>query len=583
VCHAAEDDWRRYQGWEVAAFRVEGAPAALAGDLQRGLAFTGEWKLLRGRTRPEFSARTLAEDLARIRLFMASHGYPAARPEPVVVPDPEKRQLALTIRVDPGDPVRIGAITFTGWPEGVATPDTARADIVAVGDIVSDELVAMGLSGLRSYLRNQGFAEVTVSSALRPLSRGRVTLDFTVAAGERYRIVDVQVVGCSDDLTPLALRVIDIAPGTEYSEKRINDAALDLRLTQLFRQVVLETKPVGPGELRVTARLENARMRNWDASIGTWQDNPWRVTTDWTDRNAFKRGVGYVVRGSYATHEVMGGVGVFWLGWLSPRARTQVGATYIEQDEDAYRSQEYRVALVQSFRPRGRDILNVGTALSENRIDERVPDASGTPESQGLLWEFYTDRKWDRTDDPIFPTDGGYLKVALTTSEPWIVSEVPYSAIQIDAALFRPLRDGLVVSGRVRAGVARSMKSDQEVIANRRYHAGGYNSHRGYGRRRLGPRDGEGNPRGGEGVFLLSGELRLPVYRSLEGGVFIDSGNVWQVLEYVSPGFFPVACGLTLGLRSPIGPVRIGWARNIADLVPGEPRNLWHFGIGYPW
>ena len=48
-------------------------------------------------------------------------------------------------------------------------------------------------------------------------------------------------------------------------------------------------------------------------------------------------------------------------------------------------------------------------------------------------------------------------------------------------------------------------------------------------------------------------------------------------------GTFPVAAGVALSLRSPIGPLRVGFARNIADQVAGEPRELWHFGIGYPW
>lgn len=45
----------------------------------------------------------------------------------------------------------------------------------------------------------------------------------------------------------------------------------------------------------------------------------------------------------------------------------------------------------------------------------------------------------------------------------------------------------------------------------------------------------------------------------------------------------PLAVGASVDIRSPLGPVRVGYAHNFANLVPGEPIDLWHFGIGYPW
>jgi outer membrane translocation and assembly module TamA len=38
-----------------------------------------------------------------------------------------------------------------------------------------------------------------------------------------------------------------------------------------------------------------------------------------------------------------------------------------------------------------------------------------------------------------------------------------------------------------------------------------------------------------------------------------------------------------IDFRTPIGPLRVGYAHNIAHLTPGEPKGLFHFGIGYPW
>jgi len=49
LCAAAdEENWAKYNGWEVTDFTVEGTPEHLAGELSPGLVFSGQWKLLKG-------------------------------------------------------------------------------------------------------------------------------------------------------------------------------------------------------------------------------------------------------------------------------------------------------------------------------------------------------------------------------------------------------------------------------------------------------------------------------------------------------------------------------------------------------
>jgi len=158
-----------------------------------------------------------------------------------------------------------------------------------------------------------------------------------------------------------------------------------------------------------------------------------------------------------------------------------------------------------------------------------------------------------------------------------------YASAQFDMAQYLNLPGPFVFTGRMRAGVAEPLSSGTSVLANRRFYAGGYNSHRGYERRGLGPTDLEGNSLGGEVVALLSGELRFPLIWRLEAGLFIDSGNIWESTGVTGLGEYPVAMGATVGVHTPLGPLRVGYAVNVTDLVPGRSRELWHFGIGYPW
>jgi outer membrane protein assembly factor BamA len=578
-----DSDFDQYNGWKVTGFSVVGMPEGMGGEVQRGMAQAGRWRLLGGLQRPPFTSRQLAEDLARLRLYLAQRGYPAAGVTPVVTPEPYKRQLKLVLQVQPGEPVRLGGIELHNWPEGVPLPGAEGEEALREGAILEDLKVLEGLANLYERLLDAGYAEVTIRHELVPDGPHSVKLVVDVRPGDFYRIDEVEITGASEDLMGVSRRVMNVKPGSDFSQEMLANASLDLRTTQLYRSVVLETEPIGPGSLRLKAHLENGRMRTWDASIGTWSDNPWMIRAGWTHRNLFKHGVGFDLRGVVASHRLGASTGVSWLGWLSPRARTRTGLGFLVEDEDAYYSEEASIEIVQSFRPRDRDLFNFGLTLSNTQVEETGKEARDIPETQGKLFEIWSDRKWDRSDDPLFPKHGGYLKIRGTYAPPWLISDVPYVSAQLDLTKYFGIKETIVLAGRGRVGWGEPLGGNPEIIATRRFYAGGYNTHRGYGRRKLGPKDADGNARGGEFVVLGGAEVRAPFIWKFDLAAFIDAGNLWAKPSEFHYSDIPVAIGLDLDFRSPLGPLRVGYAHNIASLIEGEPRDLWHFGIGYPW
>ncbi len=574
--------WNRFNGWEITAFNLDGLPDNFPGGLARGLVLSGQWKMFKGTVRPPFSASQLSDDLVRIRLFMAREGYPVAKVDPVLTPSADGRQLSVILKISPGDPVRVAGLTLKGWPEGMAFPDTNNADILHKNNIFKDEKVDSSVHGLENLLLNSGYANSLVSCSLEIVSPFLVQLVFTVDPGKYFTLDEILISGCSDDLKTLAHRIINIDPGTEYSRARLTEASMDLRTTQLFSQVVLETEPLSRESLSLTAQLEDARMRRWSAAIGSWSDNPWMVRAGWVHRNLFKKGRAFDVHGTVAAHEQIIGTGVTWLGFLSPRARTRASFEYVREDEDAYLSNEYRTELMQSFRPKDRDIWNVGITLSHVEVQEWGVDED-MPENQGILLEFWTDRKWDWTDSPLYPTGGGYLKTSVTYAPSYLFSESPYAAIQLDGSAYKKIVGKTILAGRLRVGLAEPLGDSIDIISSRRFHAGGYNTHRGYSRRDLGPRDDEGNPRGGQAILLAGLEIRVPLIWLFDLAGFVDTGQLWQLRKEASLGGMAVALGVDLDIRTPLGPLRFGYAWNQTTTEYGQSSGLWHGGIGYPW
>ncbi len=579
---ANAQDWDHYRGWEVTEFELTGLPEELAGDFNNQLVLQGSSNLF-GSKKPNFKTKLLAEDLARIRLHLARHGYPFAKTNPVVTADLEKRQMSLTIEIDAGQAARVGRLDIDGWPVRVALPDTSRQGIIHQGQIFQDEIIEKAADMLRTILQDSGFESAKVRPSLVGFEAGQIEILFDVDAGLYCVIDSVTVEGCSEDLFGVALRVMDIEPGIEYSAEKMKQSALDLRGIQLFGRVELTTENLESGHLLARATLENARMRSWYAAVGTWSDNPWMVRMGWSHNNFFKRGFGLRTAGEVGAHTVSVGADVFWKGWLTPRSTTSYGFEVIQEKELSYGSFEKRTEIIQAFRPNLRDMWKVGLSMSLVDVELYSPDPDEPPDAQGPMLELWSDMKWDRTDNPIRPTQGHYYKISFTFSPPEGVSEAPYVQLQVDTVRYQPIFGELVLAGRLRLGASQSLGGSEDLISNRRFYAGGYNTMRGYERRHLGPTDSSNDPRGGKFVGLAGLEVRYPLFWLIEGAVFFDAGQVWREYSDVTTGTISGAAGLAVDLITPIGPLRLNYAVNVLHRQEDRPRDMWTFGIGYPW
>ena len=103
---------------------------------------------------------------------------------------------------------------------------------------------------------------------------------------------------------------------------------------------------------------------------------------------------------------------------------------------------------------------------------------------------------------------------------------------------------------------------------------------RGFGRRKLGPKDLAGAPVGGEVKFEASVELRGPIYRRLWGTVFVDAGQVWPKTGNVKLTEIEVAIGPGLWLLTPIGPLRFDVGYRLTLFDETEPRWAYHLAVG---
>jgi outer membrane protein insertion porin family len=127
----------------------------------------------------------------------------------------------------------------------------------------------------------------------------------------------------------------------------------------------------------------------------------------------------------------------------------------------------------------------------------------------------------------------------------------------------------------------------QDLPASERFFAGGDTTVRGFALDRLGDAStisDTGFPKGGNGVIVLNGELRVAVTNRIQGVGFLDAGNVVARASDIDLFDLRTAAGFGIRVRSPVGPIRLdlGFKLDRRELSPGrlERRSIWHISLG---
>ena len=196
----------------------------------------------------------------------------------------------------------------------------------------------------------------------------------------------------------------------------------------------------------------------------------------------------------------------------------------------------------------------------------------------------------DTRDSPFNPRIGHYFSAELQGFGNAIGSEAQFAKGRFQAFTFKEVAPSTVWAQAVRVGAAWTFgqsRSDPSstgdlvsgVPQTERFYAGGDSTLRAFGRDRAGPLDAEGDPLGGEGLFLLNEELRFPLWRKLQAVVFTDIGNVYRTLSDYTLSDLRECAGGGLRLMTPIGPFRLEYG-HLLDRREGEDQGQLYFSIG---
>jgi translocation and assembly module TamA len=598
----------------VTDIEIVGAEAISPDDLKERLATqeTGWWPFAR---KHRFDPAQWQVDLERIDRYYEAQGHYRAEVRRAEVIDQGAGRVALRVEVEENEPLRIADITLRGLE---SLPVQQRQDMLddlplRPGEVFLERRWQEGKGRIIERLQDAGRAAAAlVGEAKLDLKSNRGDLDLLVDPGRRYRFGDILVSmpegGIVDPALVREQVQLALEPDRGYGEAKLEEAQRRVFGMGVFASarvsagepdpgsglvpVVVDVRPapfhtvrLGGGVAIDQVRQEARLLASWGdrnflgglrklglEALAGWafipstlavvrnrvEDAPrqgpiFRATGELEQPRLFARptlklkGLLEAERTIEPTYDALGGrtrLGVTW----QPRSSTVVLGSYN----------------LQGYRLAGPAAISASTA----------PLALGCTDDPCFVLLSYLEQvaSWDRRDHPLEPRRGFFLSLSLQQGGGPLGGDFEYLRLLPEARAYVTSDDGRpwTLAMRLRFGTLATRTGrpeDSPVVA--RFFAGGPNSMRGFGLRRLSPMllvpvdPGRSEvrvplPVGGNGLIEGSFELRTPLRQQLLLAAFTDFGTVTRErLPLREAGRLLWAVGLGLRYLSPIGPIRV--------------------------
>ena len=497
--------------------------------------------------------------------------------------------VSVTIRVEPGEPVRV-----------------RNSDIAIIGEGSQDRYLQADLDDFipspGATFNHADYEASKIRISRRLTERGYFDADFSSRRVEVTRAenaADIELVwtsGIRYDMGPtifeqtrpvirdeLLENLVYWKEGDYYHQGRIDRLRTSLARLDYFGDIEITPDPAQAvdGRVPVTVKLTPAKRNIYTAGLSYGTDSGPGVRLGLERRYVNTRGHKALSQLDYAqkrkTLTLQYRIPAFaWRdGWYTISAQGY--------DEQTDYIDTRRIELVGSRS--GQYSRQVDLTASLHVLRERWAYSTEDDEdpTTPLAYRYATftypsvRADYVNVDDRIFPTSGAGGSLVLRSGVEGVGSDASFAQIHARASTFKGLGDNARLILRAEAGYT-TTSALVDMPPSLRFYAGGDRSIRGYEWREVGPRitryeeDGDGNLRetgylatGARNVLTASVEYERYFYGNWGAAVFVDSGSAF---DGSSPDWH-TGVGIGARFRSPVGPVRVDLARGLDD--PDSP------------
>ncbi len=546
---------------------VVDAPAPLKALLERYLDVVRLGALARDEVDDTEWSRLIDAAPAQVRELLQTEGYFA--PTVTLARDTQRstgQPDQVRLRVEPGARAVVSRVTLEAEGELSSVAPHAQGSLLQLrsswdlpaGKDFRNAAWSDAKAAALARLHAMGYATAQWSGTGAEVNTqdNSVRLFLVVDSGPLYRWGSLQLEGLVTHNESTVRNLLATQPGEPVTETLLLDFQDRLAKSGLFESVnvTLDLDPARAGQAAIVARLKESPLQVYTFGLGISANTGPRASVE----HLYRRVLGYpassrtklelgqkrqALDAEISTHPLEGQVR-FLLGGAVERLvsdddtvlsqRLRVGRTQDKQQVERLHFVEYERSLLVT----NAGVRNNATALSLN--------------FHGV---------WRDLDNVILPTRGVTLAVQVGGGQ----STGTGASTGLFTRAYGRLT-GYLPLGRAWYGQARVelgqvfLRSGMAVPESQKWRAGGDDSVRGYGYRRLGPLATDGTVTSGTALFTASAEVARPFLDSMPslwGAVFVDAGGAANRIGGLDPA---VGVGVGLRWRSPVGPLRLDYA-----------------------
>lgn len=502
----------------------------------------------------------LLDDVEAIRQLYREEGFLRVQVDPPHVrlsTEGASAQIDITIVEGPRFTIeRVEVADVPGFPARELLALTA----VEAGQVYVPSSAMRAESRLRAYFDERGYPDARVRTRV-DVEDTAVVLRYEVDPGGSKRVGRIRLRGNQLTKDKIILRELAFEPGDPISHEKVLRSQQALYRLGLFRSVRISYGPLDdadPFEQWVEVALEETAP--YVTSIAAGYDTEAGAHVHLSLANENFRGKDRILGLQTRYSDIERGI---QLTGRDPRLFGEklpalVSFGWEDRDEEKFSFERSSAALRVDRRLGAKWSAYVRYSF-QNIIVTKVEDPQELEEEKledVRLGDVGFAVLRDSRDSPFATTKGNYFAISQRVFSQPLLSDRSFVKQDVAANTTRPLggRSSFASSIRIGAAVPFGAGERATVPISESFYLGGDSTLRGFERDELGP---------GDAMFLVNGELRLPIWKSLRGVVFYDTGNVYESVSDLDPLDLRHVLGLGLRLETPIGPLRLEYGRKL--------------------
>ena len=604
----------------------------------RQLRFT--MKGTRGKTIISFIDKTgrldnnkLHEDLDSIRELYQNKGYiDVDVQEPKIMRD-GKGNISLLIPIREGTQYRVGTLNFEGT-QVFTDAEIRRFLKMKEGAIYSPKGLKDDVKTIQDYYGSRGYVDAHVSPEGSPAGPNTVNLRYKVEEGGQSYVERVNIEGNTQTKDKVIRREIPVAPGDIFNTVLVDAGKKRLENLGYFEKV--DTNPVDtvvPGRKDLDVLVQEKRTGSLSFGAGFSSIDSLLGQVELTQGNFDITNI-HGFTGGGEKFRALAQYGLtrkdFSVSLTEPYfldTRTSVGgelfyhdSNYISND---YNQQNYGFAINARRGLTRYTSIGVEYRFEDIDISDITNGSTILQQDQGSRTRsaIRVNYSYDTRDSVFLTRSGTRIDVSPYVAGGPLGGETDIFGFDITASqyyTFRPIDGILLINGEV--GSVDTWDGGDRVPVYDRLYLGGANNLRGFGFRKVGPKDFKGTPVGGRSLVRGTVEFTVPVINRVRAATFVDGGFLNQdsfdfapqsyfmkgdfvtnpnkvtndpkvpipnpggndVNNIVFGGGFDADIGIGLRLDLPIGPIRLDYALPlISDDYNDRKNGKFTFNVGY--